>query len=105
MKKKVFGNVFANGFRQLIRHPRYRWAVILASALYFISPIDISPDVFPIVGWLDDGLIATVLVTEVSQLLLERSRAKKDRQISKPQATASATPEAVTYDVAATVIE
>ncbi|MGF1495247.1 MAG: YkvA family protein [Elainellaceae cyanobacterium] len=102
MKKRLFGNVFANWFRQLIRHPRYRWVVILASALYFVSPVDISPDVFPVVGWIDDGLIATVLVTEVSQLLLERSRSKKDRQAETTDASA-ANP--VTYDVAATVVD
>ncbi|MDY7023499.1 MAG: hypothetical protein SWJ54_19450, partial [Cyanobacteriota bacterium] len=29
-------------------------------------------DFIPIVGWIDDGIVATLFVTEVSQLLLER---------------------------------
>jgi uncharacterized membrane protein YkvA (DUF1232 family) len=30
-----------------------------------------------LVGWIDDGLLATLVVTEVSQLLLERFRKQK----------------------------
>jgi len=44
--------------------------VILGTALYFVSPIDIIPDFFPLVGELDDALV-TLLVSEVSQLLIE----------------------------------
>ncbi len=58
-------------YRKLLRHPKYSWLVILGSILYLVGPIDISPDVFPIIGWLDDGLVATLLVTEVSQVLRE----------------------------------
>ena len=61
-----------NWYRNAIRNPKYRWWVILASAAYLVSPIDISPDLFPIVGWIDDGIIAGLLVAELSQLLLER---------------------------------
>ncbi|NJN32148.1 MAG: DUF1232 domain-containing protein [Synechococcales cyanobacterium RM1_1_8] len=59
-------------YRSAIRNPKYRWWIILASAAYLISPIDISLDIFPIVGWIDDGIIAGLLVAELSQLLLER---------------------------------
>ena len=34
-----------------------------------LSPIDIAPDVFPIVGWIDDGILITLLITEVTQLI------------------------------------
>lgn len=61
-----------NWYRDSIRNPKYRWWVILASAAYLVSPIDISPDVFPIIGWIDDGIIAGLLVAELSQILLER---------------------------------
>ena len=36
-------------------------AVVLAM-LYVISPIDLVSDFIPILGWLDDGLIAYVLL-------------------------------------------
>lgn len=73
-----------NLYRVVLRHPKYRWWVIAASLLYLIGPIDISPDVFPIVGWIDDGLIATLLVTEVSQLLVDRLKSKRTESSSNP---------------------
>lgn len=65
---------FYQGYRRLIRHHRYRWFVIGATLLYWFSPLDLSPDVFPIVGWIDDGLLATLLLTELSQLVTEKVR-------------------------------
>jgi uncharacterized membrane protein YkvA (DUF1232 family) len=38
--------------------------------LYLLSPIDISPDVIPILGWIDDGIVASLLVASLSQMLL-----------------------------------
>ena len=29
-------------------------AIMLACVIYIISPIDFMPDVFPIIGWVDD---------------------------------------------------
>jgi uncharacterized membrane protein YkvA (DUF1232 family) len=58
-------------YRKMLRHPKYSWLVILGSIFYLVGPLDISPDIFPIIGWLDDGLVATLLVTEVSQVLRE----------------------------------
>ena len=34
----------------------------ILAAIYIISPVDLIPDVIPILGWLDDGLIAYVLI-------------------------------------------
>ncbi len=31
-----------------------RWLLVTLSALYVLSPVDLIPDVIPIVGWLDD---------------------------------------------------
>jgi uncharacterized membrane protein YkvA (DUF1232 family) len=67
-----------NWYRDVIRNPKYRWWVIGGSLLYLISPLDISPDVFPIIGWIDDGVIATLLVAELSQVLLTRLKGKKE---------------------------
>lgn len=39
-----------------------RYLVALLAILYVISPIDLIPDVLPILGWLDDlGVIALAL--------------------------------------------
>lgn len=66
-----------NWYRETLRNPKYRWWIIGGSLLYLLSPIDISPDVFPVIGWIDDGIIATLLVTEVSSLLLDKLKAGK----------------------------
>jgi uncharacterized membrane protein YkvA (DUF1232 family) len=64
-------------FRFTLRHPIYRWFIILGSLLYIVSPIDLSPDVFPVLGWLDDGLLTTLIVTEVAQSLMAYMKSKK----------------------------
>jgi uncharacterized membrane protein YkvA (DUF1232 family) len=69
---------FYNWYRQTLRHPKYRWLIIGATLLYLLSPIDISPDFIPMVGWIDDGIIATLLVSELSSLILERLNRRKD---------------------------
>ncbi|MGB3613612.1 MAG: DUF1232 domain-containing protein [Elainellaceae cyanobacterium] len=61
---------FYSWYRSTLRHPKYRWLLIGASLLYLVSPIDIAPDIIPIIGWIDDGIVATLLVSEVSQLLM-----------------------------------
>jgi uncharacterized membrane protein YkvA (DUF1232 family) len=72
--KRLLGGPIARWFNQLLRNPKYRWFVIFGSLLYLVSPLDISPDVFPIIGWIDDGLLATIVVTELSQMALEKRR-------------------------------
>ncbi|MFB2937230.1 YkvA family protein [Aerosakkonemataceae cyanobacterium BLCC-F154] len=83
MKKTIVENIY-NWYRQTIRHPKYRWLIVLGTLLYLVGPVDISPDVFPIVGWIDDTVVATLLVTEVSQMLLESRKNNKNKQ-SDPQ--------------------
>lgn len=46
---------------------------------YIISPIDIAPDFIPIIGQVDDVLIMTLLVSEVSQLLINRVKTMKGK--------------------------
>ena len=70
-------NVIYDQYRKLIRDSKYRWIVIIASAAYIISPIDLLPDFLPFVGWIDDGVVATVLVTELVAIVTEKMKAKK----------------------------
>ncbi len=85
-----------NWYRNAIRNSKYRWLVVFGSLLYLVSPFDLSPDVLPIIGWLDDGIIATLLVTEVSQLLFELNASKKKNQ---QEATSSADAATTTEQV------
>ncbi|WOD38641.1 YkvA family protein [Nodosilinea sp. E11] len=74
MAKRFFGKPFMNWYRRLLRNSKYRWVVLFGTLIYLVSPIDIAPDAIPILGWIDDGLIATIAITEISQILLDRKR-------------------------------
>jgi uncharacterized membrane protein YkvA (DUF1232 family) len=71
-----------NWYRATLRNSKHRWLVVFGSLLYLVSPLDLATDVFPIVGWIDDGVIVTVLVTEMSQLLIEQRNARKPKGAS-----------------------
>ncbi len=96
-----------NWYRNSIRNPKYRWWVILGTLLYFISPIDIAPDFIPFVGELDDVILMTLLVSEVSQLALEGFKARKaNAEAQNPTDTANDSPIAVsTVDVKAVSVK
>ncbi|MEA5575063.1 YkvA family protein [Anabaena sp. UHCC 0451] len=58
-------------YRNVLRNPKYRWWVIIGTIAYLISPIDIAPDFIPVVGQIDDLLLLTLLVSEVSGLVID----------------------------------
>jgi len=108
MKKRLFGGTLINWYRKLIRHSKYRWVVLLGTLLYFVSPIDIAPDMFPVIGWIDDGLVATIAITEVTQMLMERKRRlqniEKASATQNASRTAASDPSETGIDVEAAVI-
>ncbi|MCU0566908.1 MAG: YkvA family protein [Oculatellaceae cyanobacterium Prado106] len=75
---------FYNWYRASLKTSKYRWLIVLGSLVYLFSPVDLITDVVPVLGWLDDGVIATMLVTEVSQLLLEQRKLRKTKD-SEPE--------------------
>ena len=77
---------FYNWYREKIQHPKYRWFVILGTVAYLFLPFDIAPDFIPILGWIDDGLIVSLLLAELSSLFLEyRQKGTQKSQFSSPQ--------------------
>ncbi|MEO3705491.1 YkvA family protein [Trichormus azollae] len=64
-------------YRNILRNPKYRWWVILGTIAYLLSPIDIAPDFIPVVGQIDDLLLVTLLVSEVSGLVIDGWKTKK----------------------------
>ncbi len=75
---RLITEAFYRWFRSGIRHPKYRWAIVLAGFLYLFSPIDIATDAIPVVGWLDDGIILTILTTELAQWAMESRKQRQD---------------------------
>ena len=58
-------------YRQTLNNPKYRWWIILGTVVYLFSPLDISPDLFPIIGQIDDVAIVSLLVAELSQIAMD----------------------------------
>ncbi len=80
-------------YRDTLRHPKYRWWMIIGTLAYLISPFDISPDFIPIVGQIDDVMLATLLVTEVSQLFLDKFKARQEGNQTETNSAEGATVE------------
>ena len=56
----------------MLRDPRAPMAAkltVVLALLYVISPIDLVSDFIPILGWLDDGLIAYLLLQAAFKFL------------------------------------
>ncbi|MEM9275447.1 MAG: YkvA family protein [Cyanobacteria bacterium P01_F01_bin.143] len=66
-----------NWYRDTLRNPKYRWWIVLGTLAYLVSPFDISPDFIPIGGQIDDFMIVTLLVTELSQVILDGFKARR----------------------------
>ncbi|MEM9120025.1 MAG: DUF1232 domain-containing protein [Cyanobacteria bacterium P01_F01_bin.56] len=73
-------SIFQQVYRRLLGHPIARWVIILGSITYLLSPLDFSPDVIPILGWVDDGVLAALLATGLTEMVLERRRNLKAQQ-------------------------
>jgi uncharacterized membrane protein YkvA (DUF1232 family) len=65
-----------NWYRDTLRNPKYRWWLVLGTLVYVISPFDIAPDFIPIAGQIDDVILITLLVSEVSQFIIEMAKQK-----------------------------
>ncbi|ACK65858.1 protein of unknown function DUF1232 [Rippkaea orientalis PCC 8801] len=89
-----------NWYRNAIRHPQYRWWVILGTLVYLISPLDISPDVFPIAGQIDDFVVTTLLFNELFQLIIDHFKS-----IKTPPETSQQSSKGETIDVDAVSVE
>jgi uncharacterized membrane protein YkvA (DUF1232 family) len=74
-------------YKNTLRNPKYRWWLILGTLAYLVSPLDIAPDIFPLVGQIDDLMILTVFLTEIFQLILEAAKPLQTTDSTEEQAT------------------
>ncbi|MEM0979486.1 MAG: DUF1232 domain-containing protein [Cyanobacteria bacterium P01_H01_bin.58] len=89
------------GYRRLMTHPRYGIWVILGTLLYLISPIDLSPDLFPLIGQIDDVALIVLMISAIGQLVGQQF------QNQGTESDAKAAPETAerTIDVNAVEVE
>ncbi|MBE9180435.1 DUF1232 domain-containing protein [Oculatella sp. LEGE 06141] len=94
-------------YGKLIRDPKYRWWIVLATLAYLVSPIDLIPDFLPIAGQLDDVFIASLLFAEVSQMLIGRIKDQRGTRStgSADDASSGSTKQASAVDVEAVSAE
>lgn len=76
-QKQHFSGILLNLYRKALKHSKYRWFVVLGTIFYLVNPLDISPDMLPVLGWIDDGLIVSLLVSEMGQLVSEQLARKR----------------------------
>ncbi|WP_008317969.1 YkvA family protein [Leptolyngbya sp. PCC 6406] len=96
------GRIFIEGYRRLLTHPRFGGWVLLASFAYLISPIDLSPDLVPILGQIDDVALIFVMVSAFTQWATQRMAPSPEAEGSQPNTTA---PEGQTVDVKAVTLD
>ena len=49
--------------------PMHLKALMLLVPAYLLSPIDLIPDVFPVLGWIDDFIVIPLLVSWIVRML------------------------------------
>ncbi|TVQ42642.1 MAG: DUF1232 domain-containing protein [Gloeocapsa sp. DLM2.Bin57] len=76
---------FYSWYSNQVRNPKYRWLIVLGTIAYLFSPLDISPDVFPIIGWIDDGIVLTLLTTELSRLALDYRKNRRNEKVENSE--------------------
>jgi uncharacterized membrane protein YkvA (DUF1232 family) len=85
-------------YRNTLRNPKYRWWIVLGTLAYLVNPIDISPDFLPILGEIDDIALVTLLVAEVSQIVIENVK-QRQRGVDTPPSSQTAAADTQTVEV------
>ncbi|MBU1108153.1 MAG: DUF1232 domain-containing protein [Candidatus Riflebacteria bacterium] len=68
--------------KKLLAKPGIQIFLFICTLMYVVSPIDIIPDVMPVIGWLDD---AAVFIAEIASFIIylketRRRHTEKTRQ-------------------------
>ena len=75
----------------VLRDPRAPAAAkltALAAVLYVLSPVDLVSDLIPVLGWLDDGVVALLLLRLAMRFLPADLHAALRDQVERRAATA-----------------
>ncbi len=79
------------------RHPRTPWyakLLALVVAAYALSPIDLIPDVIPVLGFLDELILLPIAIALIARLIpadiMAESRTVAQTMLEKPRSKAGA---------------
>jgi uncharacterized membrane protein YkvA (DUF1232 family) len=79
------------------RDPRTPWLAKLLAlivAAYTLSPIDLIPDVIPLLGFMDELILLPIAIALIARLIpadiMAESRATAERMVQKPRSKAGA---------------
>jgi uncharacterized membrane protein YkvA (DUF1232 family) len=64
----------------------YHRTLVLGAIVYFISPVDLIPDVTPVIGYLDDYAVVTMVLTTVGPALVMKTPKKQASKDSSDSA-------------------
>lgn len=67
------------------RTPASAKLATIMAVLYVISPIDLIPDFVPLLGWLDDGILAMLFLKLAQRLLPEELLASLRAAVDRRQ--------------------
>lgn len=78
------------GLIRFLRHPATGWTpriAALLTLLYVVSPVDAITDVLPVIGWLDDlGVVTLILGWLASQAAEHSERMEEAQTVQAPPA-------------------
>lgn len=83
----------------MLRNPAAPMAakiIAILAAVYILSPVDLVSDFIPILGWLDDGLIAYVLIKLAFKFLPKEMYNSLQAQFDKKSMSSRPKPAVVT---------
>jgi uncharacterized membrane protein YkvA (DUF1232 family) len=72
-------------YKTLFRNPKYRPFVVALTLFYIIIPFDF--DFIPIIGFIDDGILLTVFISELVYWVTSNRGSHKDTTSSHKQAS------------------
>lgn len=79
MKKSFFP--WIDFYRKSLQNAKFRPLAIILTMLYFLSPIDIIPDILVPFGFIDDTVLAGIFVMEL--ISIARNRPKHELKNDK----------------------
>ncbi|HSM82157.1 MAG TPA: YkvA family protein [Nodosilinea sp.] len=89
---------FYTWYKNTLENPKYRWLLAGATLLYLLSPIDFAPDFIPIIGWIDDAVVASMFIGAMSQIVLSGLTSKRQTGLRSDAPDAARTTVDVNFD-------